>query len=260
MTSIVFDIETIPAQAPWVREELKAAVKAPGQFKKQDSIDQWLAENRDKEADEAWLKTSFDGGLGQIVCIGFAINDDAPISYTAPDLTLAAERKIIEDFFCVLTDAYDGGHGLKPLLIGHNHVAFDIPFVWKRAIVHGIKPPPWFPRNPKPWADSVFDTSSQWAGDRDRISMDRLCKILGIPGKDGMSGADVWPAIQRGEFDKVAIYCRDDVTRTRAMWQRMTFKAPARATVAAEVIDAPNREIAPALTTASTVDLLDPAF
>lgn len=234
MTAIVFDIETIPAQAPWVRDELRAAVKAPGQFKKPESIAQWLAENRDIEADEAWLKTSFDGGLGQIVCIGFAIDSGEPISYTAADLTPAAERKIIEDFFCALTDAYDGGRGLKPVLVGHNHVAFDIPFVWKRAVVHGIKPPMWFPRNPKPWAEGVFDTSSQWAGDRDRISMDRLCKILGIPGKDGMSGADVWPAIQRGEFDKVASYCRDDVRRTRAMWQRMTFKTTERAAMATE--------------------------
>jgi len=224
---ITFDLETVPAQAPWVRDELRAAVKPPGTYKKKESIDQWMAENGEAEAEEAWLKTSFDGGLGQIVCIGFAIEDADPISYIASDLSLQSERKIIEDFFCVLTDAYAGSRGLKPLLVGHNHVAFDIPFLWKRAIIHGIKPPLWFPRNPKPWADSVFDTSSQWAGDRDRISMDRLCKILGIKGKEGMSGADVWPAIASGQYDKVASYCRDDVARTRSMYRRLTFKEAA---------------------------------
>lgn len=269
MTTITFDIETVPAQAPWVREELLAAVKAPGTFKKPESIAQWLAENREAEAEDAWLKTSFDGGLGQIVCIGFAINDDAPTSYIAPDLSLAAERKLIEDFFCVLLDAYGGGHGLKPLLVGHNHVAFDIPFIWKRAVVHGIKPPLWFPRNPKPWSEIVFDTMTQWVGDRDRVSMDRLCKILGIPGKDGMSGDKVWPAIQRGEFDRVASYCRDDVSRTRAMWRRMTFLAApvesaARAEVSAPAAPAPAAPAvdmdAPWALPAAPADILQPTF
>lgn len=265
MTVITFDLETVPAQAPWVRDELRAAVKAPGTYKKPESIAQWMAENADAEADEAWLKTSFDGGLGQICCIGFAVNDADPISYTVPDLSLAAERKIIEDFCCVLLDAYDGGHGLKPLLVGHNHVAFDIPFFWKRCVVHGIRPPLWFPCNPKPWADSVFDTSSQWAGDRDRISMDRLCKILGIPGKEGMSGADVWPAAQRGEWDRIATYCRADIWRTREMWQRLTFRTPVAVAepepVVATTPAAPAADMdAPWALPAAPADLMAPSF
>lgn len=221
---LFMDIETIPAQAPWVREELAAAVTAPGQFKKPESIAEWLAENRDKEADAAWLKTSFDGGVGQIVCIGWAVDEEAPLSLVADDLSLESERRILSAWFDELRRESSYTHGQRPTVIGHNHVGFDVPFIWKRAIVHGLRPPLWFPRNPKPWADSVVDTMVFWdPTQRAGGSMDRLCRILGIPGKVGMSGADVWPAAQRGEFAKIADYCRGDVERTRALWRRMTF-------------------------------------
>lgn len=218
MKPFYFDLETIPAQDPAVRAELAAAVTAPAQYKKPESIAEWLAENREKEADAAWLKTSFDGGVGQIVCIGWADADDKPHSYFVRDLTPASERTIIEDFFCAMLDA-----GPRTL-VGHNIIGFDLPFLWKRCMVHGIKPPTLFPRNPKPWAETVVDTMLLWdAGQRAGGSMDRLCRLLGIPGKGDFGGAEVWPAIQRGEFAKVAEYCRGDIERTRAMFKRMTF-------------------------------------
>ena len=221
--NIFFDIETVPSQDPAVRKELADAVTAPAQYKKPESIAEWLRENRDAEAEAAWLKTSFDGGLGQIVCIGWALGDGPAMSYFVSDLSRQSEQQVIEDFFCVLTDAYSGHHGTKPVLIGHNSNAFDIPFLWKRAMVLGIKPPHWFPRDPKPWGDSTFDTMTAWAGPKDRISMDKLCRILGIPGKGDISGADVWPMVRDGRIADVAAYCEQDVERTRAMWRRMTF-------------------------------------
>jgi hypothetical protein len=75
MNRFYFDIETVPAQDPAIREELRAAVTAPGNYSKQESIDKWLADNRDKVGDEQWLKTSFDGGVGQCVCVCYAVND-----------------------------------------------------------------------------------------------------------------------------------------------------------------------------------------
>ena len=91
-------------------------------------------------------------------------------------------------------------------------------------MILGVRPPIWFTRDQKPWSDQVFDTMVQWAGVRDKISMDRLCKILGIPGKaGGPTGADVWQMVQDGRMDDVAKYCKDDVWRTRAIYERMNF-------------------------------------
>jgi 3'-5' exonuclease len=224
--NITIDIETVPGQAPGLLAEYVASVTAPAQYKKADSIAEWLRENRDAEGEAAWLKTSFDGGVGQIVCIGWAIDDEEPESVHVCDLSAEQERGRMEAFFRIMHTA-SSTRGTRPVLIGHNHAAFDLPFIWKRAVVHGIKPPLWWPKSPKPWADSIFDTMVEWAGAKDRISMDKLCKVLGIPGKGGMDGSQVWPMVQAGRIGDVASYCRDDVARTRAMWRRMTFAAGA---------------------------------
>lgn len=218
MKHFYFDIETVPAQDPAVRQELIDSVRPPAQYKKPESIAEWLKENREAEGNAEWLKTSFDGGVGQIVCIGFAIDDGDSRSYSAPDLSTASEKKVIEDFFCAVLDA---GHSAY---VGHNLIGFDLPFIWKRCMVLGIKPPAGFPRNPKPWSELVVDTMLLWdSQQRAGGSMDRLCRLLGIPGKGGFGGADVWPAIEAGEYEKVAAYCRADVDRTRALHRRMTF-------------------------------------
>lgn len=222
--NLFIDIESIPSQLPWVRDDLRAAVKPPATYKKAESIAEWMKENAEREAEEAWLKTSFDGGVGQIVCVAWAIDDAEPTSLQVRGLGAAEEAAMLAALFNAMHIAHSTS-GTRPVLIGHNHVAFDIPFLWKRAMVHGIKPPLWFPRNPKPWADSVVDTMLLWdSTQRAGGSMDRLCKILGIPGKDGMTGADVWPMVQAGRLDAVSAYCRDDVERTRALWRRMEFK------------------------------------
>ena len=62
-----------------------------------------------------------------------------------------------------------------------------------------------------------------WSPDREkRVSMDKLCKALGIPGKDGFDGSMVaatWPV----DPQKVIDYCKQDVERTRQMYKRLTF-------------------------------------
>jgi hypothetical protein len=220
---LIFDIETIPSQDQAVKAEIRASVTAPAQYKKADSIAEWIKENGDAAAEADWLKTSFDGGLGQIVCIAWQIDEGPVKSLQVDGLSAEAERALLVDWFAALRGAHSGGHGTRPVLIGHNVVGFDIPFVWKRAIVHNVKPPLWFPRNPKPWAETVFDTMTAWAGDRDKISMDKLCRALGIPGKGDISGADVWPMVQAGRLDEVVAYCRADVQRTKAIHDRLTF-------------------------------------
>jgi len=219
MKHFYFDIETIPAQDPAIKAELAAAVKAPGTYSKPESIAKWLDENREAEAEAAWLKTSFDGGAGHVVCIAWAVGDGLAVCTHAGGIPTAdEERETLRAFFERVRDA---GHCT---FIGHNIIGFDLPFLWKRAMVLGVKPPTIFPRNPKPWSELVQDTMLLWDGQqRAGGSMDRICRLMGIPGKQGMSGADVWPMVQAGRLDEVVEYCRADVERTRAMYKRMTF-------------------------------------
>lgn len=237
--NIYFDIETIPCQdailLEVMRNDMKAeltealdAVRAPGNYKDEVKIAEYvdkmradlLATHEAKVAD-AILKTSFDGGLGQICVIGVAVDGGDADSFTANDLSPKSEFEVLEGFFAHLNDVRKTGD--QVCFVGHNLIEFDIRFVWQRAMIHGIRPPHFFPRDPKPWADSVFDTMQAWSGLKRGGSMDKLCRIFGIPGKGDMDGSKVWPMVQAGRIEHVADYCRGDVDRTRALHKRMTF-------------------------------------
>lgn len=220
MKHFYFDIETVPSQLDGVREQIAAEITPPGNISKAETIVAWEAEKKPALVEAEYLKTSFDGGLGQICVIGFALNEGEPVAYAVEDLSRDAERKVLQDFFCAVTDA-----GSHTCFIGHNVIGFDIRFVWQRAMVLGVKPPFIFPRDPKPWGETTFDTMTAWSGIKDRVSMNKLCRVFGLPDKGDIDGSKVWPMVQAGQIKEVADYCKGDVIRTRLLHKRMTFAA-----------------------------------
>jgi 3'-5' exonuclease len=126
---------------------------------------------------------------------------------------------LLQDFYSALTDIG------RAVYVGHNVIGFDFPFLWKRSMVLGVRPPAYLPRNPSPYrSEMVYDTMLLWdPTQRAGGSMDRICKLMGLPGKGDISGADVWPMVKAGDIAAVSEYCRGDVERTRAMYKRMTF-------------------------------------
>lgn len=213
-TFLYFDLETIPCQDPEYLADMERQITAPASFKNPESIEKWMDENRKSAALEALGKTSFDGGRGHICTIAWAKNDSQIAVRHAK--TVADERNILIDFFADI-DPYH-----SETLVGHNITGFDLGFLRKRAIVLGVKMPPRsaMPRDPKPWDKTVLDMMFAWAGGTNRISMDDLCKVLGIEGKAGFDGSMVAGAWANGEHDKIAEYCRDDVHRTREIHKR----------------------------------------
>lgn len=211
---LYFDIETIPDQAPGALDRARARVKPPATLKKQDSIDKWMEESAEAAALDILHKTGLDGASGHVCTIGWALNGRQVEVRHAESRT--EESQILREFFA----AFDPYHSAT--LVGHNIAGFDIPFLLKRAIVLGVDlpPPHVFPRDPKPWDRSIFDTMTAWAGAKDRISLDRLCGTLGIPGKDGFDGSMVAKAWADGEHLKIAEYCDDDVRRVRSIHQK----------------------------------------
>jgi hypothetical protein len=229
---LYIDIETIPSQAPDAREQIAAEIKPPGNYRKADTIAAWERDDKPALVEDAYLRTSFDGGAGQIVCIGWAIDGGMPTAEVHTSLSQDAERRMLRDFFSGVREelhkhsvaGINLSSGAAPTIVGHNVIGFDIPFVTKRCMILGVKPPIWWPMNPRPYGTSPYDTMLQWAGVGQSISLDKLCRILGVPGKgDGPTGADVWPMVQAEKWHEVASYCMADVERTRAVHRRMTF-------------------------------------
>lgn len=217
--NLYLDIETIPSQSPEVHSAIAETVTCPGNISKPESIAAWAADKKPGLVKEAIAKTSFDGSVGHVCCIAWAWDDDEPQSSSID--TMDMERDILEVVMQDLVEqaAYDKYH--DPVLIGHNIVNFDIRFLWQRAIVLGVRMPRWFPRDPKPWGTDTFDTMTAFAGQRGTIGLDRLCRSLGLPGKDDIDGSMVGDLWADGEHEKIAAYCRADVERTRAVHLKM---------------------------------------
>lgn len=224
MTNLFLDIETLPTDRADVRDYIASTITPPANLKKPESIAAWKAEKKGDAIDEAISKTGLDGAFGRICVIGWAWNDEGP-QYTALSEPGQAgdEKGMLGEFALALEMGHKRNHlDGYPTVIGHNIINFDLRFLWQRCMVNGIRLPAWFPRDPKPWDDTVFDTMLRFAGQRGTIGLDRLCLALGLPGKDGIDGsmvADLWAKDPKA----VADYCMADVERTRAVYRKMSI-------------------------------------
>jgi 3'-5' exonuclease len=209
---LYLDIETIPSQEPALLEAFRAEVTAPSTYKKQDSIDAWLAENRETAALEKMAKTSFDPAYGHICTIAWALGDGEIQRAHAKDTT--REPEVIAAFFSSVDDYH------SQTFVGHYINGFDLRFIMCRAILLGVKIPRSIPRDPKAWDKNIHDTMTMWAGARGTISLDNLAKAFGIEGKGDFDGSQVAAAWANGEHEKIAEYCRDDVRIVREIHRR----------------------------------------
>jgi predicted PolB exonuclease-like 3'-5' exonuclease len=120
-----FDIETIP-----------------------DTLKTWefLEKHPDEEIGKMWLFAEF----AKIICIScwFSFDDWIWIEFKTKSFSWEDEKKILEDFFNAIW---------KPvfnMVCWFNIINFDIPFVFKRALVNWVK---------IPWIISSYDEQNGWA-------------------------------------------------------------------------------------------------
>lgn len=216
---LYLDIETIPASDPAIIAEIAASVTAPGSMKKPETIAEWEANQKPAAVADAVAKTSFNGALGKVCSISWAWNDARPGSVDMRPDNRWSEGDMIGTFTDIVLAQRPSFE--VPVIVGHYVADFDLRFIWQRAFVLGVKMPAWWPRDPKPWSREVHDTMAMWAGAKGSISLDSLCKALGVEGKTGIDGSMVAGMWQRGEYDAIAEYCREDVERVRNVHRKM---------------------------------------
>lgn len=262
--NVYFDIETIPSQNPAINEQIAAAIDevppvviptCPKHYKKEETIHAWYQqtlpqlmqeaqqkhqlaiEKREALIEENWRRTALTGEYGQVVCIGWAVEDEEPCAllYAASD----CEKQLLQDFFTTLSHQLNQR---QPTWIGH-HISFDLRFLFQRAVVHDVFPSINLQQDASPYGGLIFDTMQIWAGWHKTISLDRLCLALGLPGKTPLlqessehsdtkkdncfssitDGSQVWDFIQQNKLDEVMTYCKADVDRCRVVYKRLTF-------------------------------------
>jgi len=116
------------------------------------------------------------------------------------------------------------------LIITHNGLGFDLPFIKKRSVINDAKPSleislAKFRSRP------VFDTMAEWSNwdPRNYIQLDVLARALGVETKTG-TGEQVSEMWEQGDWESIANYCLQDVYVTYACYCRMTFQAPRKST------------------------------
>lgn len=236
---IFVDIETIPDQSEgavdkFMGEPVKCPFTTKGDIGKDLGMDEseykfisapdlkalWVerkgSEAAKVQAESKWLKTSFDGARGQVVCIGYAFNQTEIKTLSTETMS---EKEMLQAFWL---DVEEITQSKPKQFIAHN-ANFDFPFLWHRSVINGVNPG--FKFEPYQRQGSHrYCTMEAWSGFKGMIGLDNLAAILGIEGKSkGMSGADVWPEYQKGNIADIAEYCADDVAVLRNVYNRMTF-------------------------------------
>lgn len=215
MTYIYLDIETIPSQLDWVTEHITNTTKPPSNIKKPESIDAWYAEKHEQAIEDNLRKCSFDGAMNHIICIGVAIDDHDPVTFSAE--SEEKERDVIETFYAYIennTDIFGN------IFVGHNISGFDLRVILQRSIILNVQPCENVPFHAKPWDHNPFDTMAKWDF-RNSIKLDVLAKALGLEGKQGVNGSMVYDMWDAGQDEDIAEYCKDDVRLVREVHKRM---------------------------------------
>lgn len=222
MNRLFLDLESLPTDNPAHIADIAASITPPASMSKADTIAKWEAETKPDLIAEKVAKTSFDGAYGRVCCIGWAWNDETAQSMLLSDspseaMFLSAAMEVI----VTSRPRFEAIHATQ--IVGHYVADFDIRFLWQRAFVLGVKMPAWFPIDAKSWSKEVRDTMFLWAGAKGSISLDSLCKALGIDpmGDDELPGSEVAAAWARGEYDRVSHHCENDVMRVRQVFRKM---------------------------------------
>ena len=212
MDTITFDIETIPRQDTLSiiqYQELKKIIRT--RLKKMHPNGCTFSQYKDVRS----LVMATNPNFGQIVVIGLQYNrmDGATQSISIQNTN---EKALLERFWQVIKDK-------NVIFISYNGLNFDIPFIIRRSMIHGIEITnrdflqlKRFSKNPH------FDVKLV-LGDWDKFApgtLELFADLFNIPTpKDGeVNAKSVEKAVLDGNIDKVAEYCLKDVTVTYQLY------------------------------------------
>lgn len=227
---IFLDIETAPTEDADTIAAIRGGIRPPANYKKPETIAVWRETEGEAAALEAIARTALDGGAGQVIAVGLALDNDAP-PLVLTRTTDETEADLLRRFFEVVENWTAGGAVTSaegrtiwpdaPYFIAHN-AAFDLGFLWRRCIVHGLRPPFALPGPNARTGKDYGCTMQAWAGYRDRISLKALCRALALPDpKAEGDGAQAWQWWKDGDCERMATYCAGEVEAVRAIWHRL---------------------------------------
>ena len=216
MRKLFLDIETLPA-AESDLETLRHLFD-----KKNPEFDQ-------EKFDEFVGRTNFDGGFGRVLCIGYAVDNEAAKCFCNVDDEKETLRQFWELVNAISLEPRNmqyPDYGVQ--FVGHNVMDFDLRFIYQRSIVLGVRTS--YEINFARYRSyPVYDTMKEWVKwANNAVGLDYLAYALNVPSSKtgGIDGSQVAEFFKNGKVDEITEYCKRDVETTRAIYQRMTFEKP----------------------------------
>jgi predicted PolB exonuclease-like 3'-5' exonuclease len=215
VNALVFDIETVPDVSFGRRlhglEGLSddAVAKAMMSLRRERTGDDFLPHAQQR-----------------VVAISCALRSGEGLKLWSLGEPHAPECELIERFF-------DGIGRFAPVLVSWNGCGFDLPVLHYRALKCGVQAARYWEVGEE---DPAFRYSNylsryHWRHldlmnllaahqPRARASLADTAALLGLPGKLGFDGAQVWDAWRAGEIVRIRRYCETDVLNTYLVYLR----------------------------------------
>jgi hypothetical protein len=215
MNTLVFDIETVPDT------DLGRRLYGLGDVS-DEHVGQIMFLKRREETGAEFLSHE----QHRVVAISVAMRSRDSFKLWSLGEESSSEKHLIERFF-------EGLDKFTPELVSWNGSGFDLPVLHYRSLLHGLTAARYWETGE---TDSSFrysnylsrfhwrhidlmDVLSGFQG-RGRASLDDVATLLGLPGKLGMHGSQVWDTYLKGGLQRIRDYCETDVLNTYLIYLR----------------------------------------
>lgn len=225
---LFFDIETV-SQKP-IFADLPDSFQYQWARKSKFILRKYEEEVSDEEMAQAYEdRAAIYAEFGKIVCISMAYlaMQEGQEVLRVKSIAYDDEVKLLEEFKLILTQYFFDPK--KHFLCGHNAKEFDIPYICRRMVIHGMPLPEMLDiTGKKPWeTEYMLDTMNMWKfGDHKNFtSLDLLANSLGIQTpKDDIDGSEVGRVYwKEQDLPRIARYCEKDVVTVAQVLRKFTF-------------------------------------
>jgi len=158
--------------------------------------------------------------LHRVVVISCALRDRDAFKVWSLGTGAEGEGELIQRFF-------DGIDRYTPQLVSWNGGGFDLPVLHYRGLVHGVNAARYWDMGDDnkdfKWNNYISRYHPRHCDLMDLLALYQpranaplsdLAQLIGLPGKLGMTGAEVWNAYQAGKLAEIRNYCETDVVNT----------------------------------------------
>jgi hypothetical protein len=215
MSTLVFDIETVPDVA--FGRRLHDLGDLPDE---QVARAMFALRRQDRGADFLPLEQH------RVVAISCLLREGDRLKLWSVGEPEENEGQLVQRFF-------DGIAKYTPDLVSWNGSGFDLPVLNYRALLWGVQAARFWETGEGEtefrynnylqryhWRHTdLMDVLSGFSS-RNRVSLANMACLLGLPGKLGLKGEQVWDAYQRGDLLGIRRYCETDVLNTYLIYLR----------------------------------------